>query len=88
MPHAFIAIDCVLGKFLHVKTRLCVILLWLFTAMGLGRNRHSPIGATGLKLLGFFGGSLDELGGLCGAVGVGGDHDVESGLRSLMPQAN
>ena len=56
--------------------------------MGLGRNRHSPIGATGLKLLGFFGGSLDDLGGLCGAVGVGGDHDVESGLRSLMPQAN
>ena len=49
--------------------------------MGLGRNRHSPIGATGLKLLGFFGGSLDDLGGLCGAVGVGGDHDVEARLR-------
>jgi hypothetical protein len=40
----------VLGKFLHVKTRLCVILLWLFTAMGLGREGRSPIGATGLKL--------------------------------------
>ena len=50
--------------------------------MGLGREGRSPIGATGVKLLGFLGGgSLDELGGLCGAVGVGGDHDVEARLR-------